>query len=543
MKKPISLRSIFTLSFSIIIVTLILVITFVINTRATEIYKNQIGSTLSQLSYQMSDKLDHYMWSRYREVSLLSKIEAFNDLENKTEIRSLIEELQDNASEYAWIGVLDVEGNVVISTDGILEGKNISARPVYNEALTKPFIGDVHEAVLLANLLPNPTGEEMKFVDISIPIKDEGGELKGILATHLSWKWAKEIEDSLMNSVENRNDIDLFILSKDNTVLLGPHEMLGEKIELEKVNTSKGNNKGNCYVQKWKNGEEYLTGYSVEHGYKNYKGLGWTVLVRKPLDIAYKPVVELRNFIIIIGLVLAVIFALIGLIIARLIANPLKKIALSAEKLKSGERVEIPEYNGIKDIELLSVSLKSLINSLINTEHALGEMEGIAHNDQLTELANRKALIRYFEKIKAKVINENKIYTIYYLDLDGFKLINDTYGHESGDLILKEVAKRLNFNIKEDFVARLGGDEFILVKSFKEEELLENSTTFANLLIEEIRKPYIIQGNTMTIGCSIGGAFYPIHGEDPMEVMKLADKCLYTSKSEGKNKYTYFNIK
>ncbi len=543
MKKSISLRSIFTLSFSIIIITLILVITLVINIRTTEIYKRQIGSNLSELSYQMADKLDQYMWSRYSEVSLLSKIEAFKDLENKKEIRSLIEELQNNAPEYAWIGVLDVDGNVVISTDGILEGKNISTRPVYSEALTAPFIGDVHEAVLLANLLPNPTGEEMKFVDISIPIKDESGELKGILATHLSWKWAKEIEDSLMNSLENRKDIDLFILSKDNTVLLGPEEFLGEKIELDKINVSKIS-KSNCYVEKWTDGRKYLTGCSEENGYKNYKGLNWTILVRKPLDIAYKPVVELRNFIIIIGLALAIIFALIGLIIARIIANPLKKIALSAEKLKSGERVEIPEYHGIKDIELLSVSLKSLINSLINTEHALGEMEGIAHNDQLTGLANRKALIRYFEEIKEKVINENINYTIYYLDLDGFKLINDTYGHESGDLVLKEVAKRLNLNVKkEDFVARLGGDEFIVVKNFEENKLVEDSVTFANLLIEEIKKPYIIQGNTMAIGCSIGGAFYPIHGEDPMEVMKLADKCLYTSKNEGKNKYTYFNIK
>ena len=75
---------------------------------------------------------------------------------------------------------------MAISTNGILEGKNISERPVYKEALNEPFIGDVHEAVLLSKLLPNPTGEAMKFVDISIPIKDSNNNLKGILATHLS---------------------------------------------------------------------------------------------------------------------------------------------------------------------------------------------------------------------------------------------------------------------------------------------------------------------------------------------------------------------
>lgn len=543
MKKSISLRSLFALSFSIIIIILIVVITSAISIKTTEGYKNQIGSTLSEVSYQMADKLDHYMWSRYGEVSLLSKIDTFSNLENITEIRNLIEELQKNAPEYAWIGVLDTEGNVVIATGGILEGKNISARPVYQQALEEPFIGDVHEAVLLSSLLPNPTGEEMKFVDISMPIKDENGNLQCILATHLSWKWAKEIEDSIMKPLKYRHDLDLFIISNDNTVLLGPDGMLGEKLELESINNSKSN-ESNWMVETWQDGKEYLTGYSSENGYKNYKGLGWTILVRQPLNIAYEPVEELRDFIIIIGVVLAIIFAFIGWIIAGVIAKPLKKIVLSADKLRLGQQVEIPEYHGIKDIELLSVSLRSLIGSLINTENALGEMEGIAHRDQLTGLSNREALIRYLEKIKVKLIAKESIFIFYYLDLDGFKLINDIYGHDSGDLMLKEVSKRLNLNAGEDvFVARLGGDEFIVIRDLDTEKFIEDSIDFANRLIEEINKPYIIQGKTMAVGCSIGGAFYHNHSQNPMDVMKLADEYLYKSKSAGKNRYTYAELK
>lgn len=543
MKKSISLRSLFALSFSIIIIILIVVITSAISIKTTEGYKNQIGSTLSEVSYQMADKLDHYMWSRYGEVSLLSKIDTFSNLENITEIRNLIEELQKNAPEYAWIGVLDTEGNVVTATGGILEGKNISARPVYQQALEEPFIGDVHEAVLLSSLLPNPTGEEMKFVDISMPIKDENGNLQCILATHLSWKWAKEIEDSIMKPLKYRHDLDLFIISNDNTVLLGPDGMLGEKLELESINNSKSN-ESNWMVETWQDGKEYLTGYSSENGYKNYKGLGWTILVRQPLNIAYEPVEELRDFIIIIGVVLAIIFAFIGWIIAGVIAKPLKKIVLSADKLRLGQQVEIPEYHGIKDIELLSVSLRSLIGSLINTENALGEMEGIAHRDQLTGLSNREALIRYLEKIKVKLIAKESIFIFYYLDLDGFKLINDIYGHDSGDLMLKEVSKRLNLNAGEDvFVARLGGDEFIVIRDLDTEKFIEDSIDFANRLIEEINKPYIIQGKTMAVGCSIGGAFYHNHSQNPMDVMKLADEYLYKSKSAGKNRYTYAELK
>ena len=539
MKKSISLRSLVAINITGIIVVLIVVLSSAISIRAVEGYKNQIGDTLSEISYQMADKLDHYMWARYRELALLSKIDTFTNLDNEEDIRNLINELQENAPEYAWIGILDPEGNVDISTGRILEGKNIAARPVYNKAIENPFIGDVHEAVLLANLLPNPTGEEMKFVDISIPIKDENGDLKCILATHLSWKWAEEIQDSIMKPLKNRSELELFIISNDNTVLLGQNKFLGQKMELNSINNSR-DEENNWIVEKWQDGKEYLVGYSKENGYKNYEGLGWTILVTQPLDIAYEPVENLSNFVMLIGFIVAPIFAFLGWIAAGTISKPLNKIVIASEKLKEDKTVEIPEYKGIKDIELLSSSLKSLIGSLINTEYALGEMKGIAHHDQLTGLKNREALVRYFEKIKLKTLNDNINYIIYYLDLDGFKSINDNYGHDSGDLMLKEVAKRLDINTSKDiFVSRLGGDEFIIIKKSNSDEYISESIDFANMLIEEISKPYIIEGKVMKIGCSIGGAFYPIQGENPIDVMKLADEYLYKSKTTGKNKYTY----
>lgn len=89
-----------------------------------------------------------------------------------------------------------------------------------------------------------------------------------------------------------------------------------------------------------------------------------------------------------------------GWITAGLIAKPLQKIVLTANKLRLGDKVEIPEYNRIRDIEILSVSLRSLLSSLINIENALGEMEEVAHHDQLTGLPNRAALRMYLEKNK-----------------------------------------------------------------------------------------------------------------------------------------------
>lgn len=540
MKRAISLRSLFVINFAIIITFLIIIISSVISIKATEGYKSEIGNALSEISYQMSDKLDHYMWSRYEEVSLLSKLDTLRSLEDKDKIRGLIEELKKNAPEYAWIGVLDSQGNVVSSTGGILEGKNISSRPVYKEALEKTFIGDVHDAVLLKNLLPNPTGEAMKFVDISIPIKDTSGNLKGILATHLSWEWAKEVRSSIMKPLKSRDNLEVFIISSDNAVLLGPDGMLGENLNLSILNDYKNNENG-WKIELWSDGKNYLTGYSSENGYKDYKGLGWKVLVRQPVEIAYKPVDTLINFIIIIGIISAGIFGFIGWISAGIIAKPLQQIVLTANLLRLGEKVEIPKYHGIKDIEILSSSLRSLISSLTNTENALGEMEEIAHHDQLTGLPNRVALRIYLEKIKARVSKDaNLVYTIFYLDLDGFKAINDTHGHDAGDSILKGVANKLSINaLEEEIAVRIGGDEFVIIKKINSENFIEESSKFANNLIKEISEPYLIKGTYMNVGCSIGGAFYPLQGEDPMEIVKLADQHLYESKRAGKNRYTY----
>jgi hypothetical protein len=85
---------------------------------------------------------------------------------------------------------------------GLLVGKSILERPIYQEAVEHPFIGDVHDAILLAKLLPNPSNEPLQFVDISVPIMNSQGEFKGVIASHLSWAWANEIKEFLSSSFQ-----------------------------------------------------------------------------------------------------------------------------------------------------------------------------------------------------------------------------------------------------------------------------------------------------------------------------------------------------
>jgi diguanylate cyclase (GGDEF)-like protein len=125
---------------------------------------------------------------------------------------------------------------------------------------------------------------------------------------------------------------------------------------------------------------------------------------------------------------------------------------------------------------------------------------------------------------------------VVYLDLDGFKEINNTLGHGTGDALLKMVAARLVETVREeDTVARMGGDEFVI--ALWRVDTADNAATLALKVIKAVSRPYEIEGHSVTITTSAGIGFYPDHGEDMDSLMKSADLALYEAKHAGKNAY------
>ena len=199
-----SLRTRFALIVALLIISLSWIFGALIGTASVNRLRDQIGRELAESALDMVDHLDRDMDGRARELTVLSQLQALRDPSHNKEAKRLLNHLQEQFPSIAWIGLTDAQGNVMASNDGILEGASIAKRPVYLNALQEPFIGDVHEAVLLAKLLPNPTGEAMKFVDISLPIKDDNGKLFGVLASHRSWGWADEVRQSLLKPIQQR---------------------------------------------------------------------------------------------------------------------------------------------------------------------------------------------------------------------------------------------------------------------------------------------------------------------------------------------------
>ncbi|EIM06205.1 diguanylate cyclase, partial [Planococcus antarcticus DSM 14505] len=223
MRFSLSLRTQLAIIFGGTTILLIFIFGVIYGDRSIKQVEVEIGNSLSEAAYLMENNLDQYMWSRYGETIMLSSLSDIRQLEDEEKIGAMLNQTQSTFPTFSWIGLTDQDGTVIASTDSILKGVDISERPVYSEALEKTFIGDVHKAVLLADLLPNPTGEEMKFVDISTPIFDDTNQFMGVLATHLSWEWVKEIEASMLDSLKNRDSIEFLIVSKiDDVVILGP---------------------------------------------------------------------------------------------------------------------------------------------------------------------------------------------------------------------------------------------------------------------------------------------------------------------------------
>lgn len=492
----------------------------------------------------MADKLDYFMWSRLAEVDVISELEVIKNQENLPETSRILNEVQSNIPSFSWIGLTNQEGTVVAATNNILNGVDISKRPVYKEALSGTFIGDVHDAVMLAKLLPNKTGEPLQFVDISKPIINQDGQLVGVLASHLSWEWSKQVHDEIITPLKDEvKDAEVFIVSKqDNTVLLGPKKMVGTSLHMDSV-TKAQKGETSWMIEKWSDGKDYVTGYSLGDGYLNYKGLGWVTVVRIPVEKAFTPVKDLQTFIVKIGFVSSSIFAMIGWYLTGFVTKPLQQISQSANLIRSGRKADIPSYKGIKDLEILSSSLKELVDSLIQTVSELGKMEELANHDKLTGLENRTALEAYTKVITDKAKSSGKAISILYMDLDGFKQINDTYGHDIGDMLLQAVANRMQSSTKEikgDIrFFRLGGDEFLALYTPSIEDSIPATNFSANLILSKLNKPYCLDGKDMSVGCSIGGAIWPLDDHDLFTVMRYADEALYASKRLGKNKFIF----
>ncbi|MBX3616634.1 EAL domain-containing protein [Nitrosomonas sp.] len=194
----------------------------------------------------------------------------------------------------------------------------------------------------------------------------------------------------------------------------------------------------------------------------------------------------------------------------------------------------LPDEQELKDL----VAAARLTGIVMERDQAQKRIRRLAYTDELTGLASRASFIQHLEEVTKASIRHGRHYGLLYIDLDDFKSVNDSLGHDAGDLLLQALAQRLVATCREsDFVARLGGDEFCILIEEIEQDYAAN---VAKRCLEAISQPIEIYSRKLTPTCSIGIAYFPDDAEDSSALLKAADISLYTAKDDGKNHYAFY---
>ncbi len=209
----------------------------------------------------------------------------------------------------------------------------------------------------------------------------------------------------------------------------------------------------------------------------------------------------------------------------------------AAQKKQLQFNQELEQQVDIRTAELAR-SNDLLRHEISERVKAQQELTHLATHDVLTSLPNRSLFHEHMEHMLENARRHKRLLALLFLDLDGFKLINDTHGHDAGDLLLQEVCERMRDCVrKEDVLARMGGDEFTILLG----ELASptDASLVAMKLIKAINEPVILNDTICHVGASIGISLFPNSGANVNDLLRLADDAMYTAKAEGKNTFSY----
>lgn len=227
--------------------------------------------------------------------------------------------------------------------------------------------------------------------------------------------------------------------------------------------------------------------------------------------------------------------------------HPIAKVTRSDQILQvdkamlcraDGERIQA-KFAAIPVSSLPDVAMLFAFRQLKDTREAKDKLAKLSHVDHLTHLPLRAPLEEQIDRCILKAGISGFYFALLYVDLDHFRYINESMGHDRGDQLIREVARRIQSLIRrDDMVGRMEGDEFVVVLSHI--DLPDNAGAVAQKIIDQIREAFLIEGHQVFTGCSIGVSVYPTCGDDARTLLKNAEVALSRAKAVGRNNYQYF---
>jgi diguanylate cyclase (GGDEF)-like protein len=256
------------------------------------------------------------------------------------------------------------------------------------------------------------------------------------------------------------------------------------------------------------------------------------------------------------GTVKSILAALLVLLItAALITRPIRRLTAGARRLAAGDLAARVSRGGASEVDELSRAFNQMAAELDDAERAVRsyqaqlehrvtertqQLQHLAEHDPLTNLPNRRQLFRYLsDRIETATARGERL-AVLFMDLDNFKTVNDSLGHEFGDRVLTEIGERLRqLGGESGFIARLGGDEFTLVFPFSGS--VQEIEDRAGNLVARFQRPLQVDRREIAIGVSCGAAILPDHGTDAASLLRAADAALFRAKELGRNRLCIYD--
>lgn len=295
-------------------------------------YVRLASSNLSTLGDQMARELSAGMDRLGLEVQTQALRDLFReDTTPVAAMRQALDDFQRLHPEFAHASIVDAQsGRVLAATGGVFEGGSGRGRPTFERGKEGLFLGDVHDAVRLAELLPKPPdGEALRFLDVAAPIHDASGRVVRVLAAHVAWGWTDQVRTEVFGPVGERRGVQAVLVDSENKVVLASGPSLPVGTRLGPIIAAAG---AEATRMAWADGRDDLTVVAATRPVGRFPGFGWKVVARQPYADVVAPITRLGSALLTSALGLGLFGALSGWWLTGRLVRPVRLLAEAAQR-------------------------------------------------------------------------------------------------------------------------------------------------------------------------------------------------------------------
>lgn len=470
-------------------------------------------------------------------------------------VTQLLKERYENYPSCMNIAIYNINKTAISCSDESIVGTD------YSSSITLSYINatksNANGVSGLIKYKPKNDKSKIYSIEIGCPIYEDSNNDSSLIGYMVSTLSISHFRDFLDSIIVGDTGFGM-VLDKKGEIIFHPNQkLIGNNINNDKLK-SLINNYYSGIISKSGSFLYQFEAVDYAYGYAVIPELDWVILVQQSVS----EIINLARIIFYVLIWTVLILVLFLILLSNKIANiytlPIIELKDTMRTASDGDLNVQSNLKSNNEFGELSRSLNKMLHiiqgnynelsamheELITNEDQLrsnyNRIEYLAYHDLLTQLPNKMAFIERMNTILLSSPGSNKLHSVYFVDLDNFKTINDTLGHDYGDILLSQMAMKLqSLTTSDDILARAGGDEFLIFRENLECE--EEALEFAETIINSFRMPFNLNGEIIHISMSIGISLYPKNGLNYQSLIKNADIAMYKSKYSGKSRFTLFD--